>query len=81
MYQSMSVHYTLENSLPLGVSPKHFLPSFDISSELCISSAYITSHSSVCVSGRTCHRSVQTFNSRCALLYGDSLISHGSQHV
>ena len=55
--------------------------SLDISGQFCISFSCIHSPSSVQVSGRTSHRSIQTLNSSCTLLDGGSLASHSSQHV
>ena len=49
--------------------------------KLHVSSSYISSSSSVQVSGRTCQRSTQDFNSGGTMLDGGSLASHSSQHV
>ena len=48
---------------------------------ICLSSSCISSSSSVHVSGRRDHRSIQTFDSGGIMLDGDSLASHSSQHV
>ena len=69
------MHYLWE---PLG---KDFQTSLDISGELCISYSCISFPISVQVSGRTYHRSVQTYYSSCILLDGGFLSSHSSQHV
>ena len=65
------------NCWNLGV--EYIQPSFDISGNLCLSSC-ISSSGSVLVSGRPCHRSVQTFESSGTMLDGGSLASHSSQH-
>ena len=55
--------------------------SLDISGELCLSSFCISSPSSVQVSGKTCHRSTQTYYCRSILLDGSSLAFHSAQHI
>ena len=56
--------------------------SLDISGELHVSSSScISSSSSVQVSGRTCQRSTQVFDSGGSMSDGGSLTPHGSQHV
>ena len=49
--------------------------------KLCLSSCCNSSSSSVQVSGRTCHKSIQTFDSGSTMLDGGSLASYSSQHV
>ena len=56
-------------------------PSLDISGRICVSSSCISSSSSVHVSGRTCQRSTQTFDSSGTILDGGSLDSNISQHI
>ena len=56
-------------------------PSLDVSGKLCVSSSHIRSSSSIYVSGRTCQRSTQTFDSDGTMLDGGYLASHSSQHV
>ena len=72
----------LGNSIISGGLGVEFLqPYLDISGKLCVSSTCISSSSSVQVSGRTCQRSTQTFDSGGTILDGGSLASHSSQHV
>ena len=59
-----------------GPGIKHLQPSLDISGKLCVSSSCLSSSSSVHVSGRTCQRSTQTFDSGSTMLDGGSLASH-----
>ena len=56
-------------------------PFLDMSGKLCVSSSCISSSGFVQVSGRTCQRSVQTFDSGGTMLDGCCLASHSSQHV
>ena len=56
-------------------------PSLDISGKLCVSSSCVSSSDSVQVSGRTCQRSTQMFDSGCTMLDGGSLAPHSSQNV
>ena len=82
MFYTVSAVLHLGNSITsgdLGVECIH--PSFDISGNLCLSSCCISSSHSVQVSGRTCHRSIQTFGSSSVMLDGCSLAFHNSQHV
>ena len=72
--------YTFETPLPLGAWVECFQPSLDVSGKLCVSSC-TSSYSSVQVSGRTCQRSTQTFDSGDTMLDGGSFASHSSQHV
>ena len=60
---------------------KHFQPSMDISDGLCISFSYISSPSSVQISGRICLRLIKISDSCYTMLDGNSLASHGSSHV
>ena len=53
----------------------------DISGKLCLFSSCINSSSSVQFYGRTCHRSMQTFDSSGTMLEGGSLASLSDQHV
>ena len=55
--------------------------SLDTSGKLYLSSSCISFFSSIQVSGRTCHRSIQTFGSGSTILDRGSLASHSSQHV
>ena len=72
----------LENSTTSGgLGVECLQPPMDISGRLCVSSSCITSFSSFQVSGRTCHRSTQTFDSDSTMLDGGSLTSQSSQHV
>ena len=64
-----------------GLGFEHIQPSLDRSGELCIPSFCTSSPSSVQVSSRACHRSIQTSDSNCTLLDGGSLASHNFQHV
>ena len=69
--------YNLRECLTSGnLEVEHFQPVLDISGELHISSSCITFPSSVYVAGRTCHRSIRTYNSNCTLLNGSFLVSH-----
>ena len=80
-YQSMSALLHLgksTTSYTLGI--ECFQPSVDISGELCISSC-ISSPTSLQVSGRTCHRSIQIPNSNFTLLDRGSLAFYSSQQV
>ena len=56
-------------------------PFLDVSGKLCVSFSCISSSGSVQVSGRTCHRSTQMFDSGGTMLDGGSLDPHSSQHV
>ena len=64
-----------------GLGVECLQPSLAVSGELCISSSCISSSGSVHVSGRTCQRSTQTFDSGSTKLNGGSLGPHSSQHV
>ena len=64
-----------------GIGVECIQPSLDVSGKLCLSSSCISSSSYVQVSGRTCHRSFQTFDSSGTMLDGGSLAFHSSQHV
>ena len=64
-----------------GLGVECLQPSLDISGMLHGSSSCITSSGSVHVSGRTCQRSTQTFDSGGTMLDGGSLAPHSSQHV
>ena len=59
-------YHTWEMPLPLGV--ECIPPSLDVSGKLCLSSSCISSSSSVKISGRTCHRSIQTSDSSDTML-------------
>ena len=81
-------YYSMSALLHLGKSTTYrdpgvecIQPSLDISGKLCLSSSHTSSSSSVQVSGGTCHRTIQTFDSRSTMLDGSSLASHSSQHV
>ena len=75
-------YYILESPLPLGaLGLNAFNHPWDISGKLCVSSSCISTSSSVQVSGRTCQRSTQTFDSGGTMLNGGSLAPHSSQHV
>ena len=58
-----------------------FKPPMDVWGMLCVSSSCKCSASSVQVSGRTCHRSMQTPYSSGPLLDGGFLTSHSSLHA
>ena len=75
-YHSMSA---LLDATSRNLGVECFQPSMDISDELCNSSC-LGSPSSVQVSGRTCHKSIQNCNSGYSLLDGGSLASHSSQN-
>ena len=64
-----------------GLGVEYLQPSLDVSGKLCVSSSCISSPSSVQVSGRTCQRSTQTFDSDSIVLDGGALASHSSQHI
>ena len=64
-----------------GLGVECLQSSLDVSCKLCVSSYHISSSSSVQISGRTCQRSTQTFDSGGIMFDGDSLASHSSQHV
>ena len=82
LYSSMPVLVHIENSATSGgLEVECLQPSLDVSGMLCVSSSCISSSSSVQVSGRTCQRSTQTFDSSDTMLDGGSLASHSSQHV
>ena len=74
-------YYTFKNPLPLGALGLTLSTNLEILGELCIPSSCINCCSSVQPSGRTCHRSIQTFDSLCVLLHGSSLASYCFQHV
>ena len=63
----------------LGV--KLIQPYLDRSGELCISSSCISSLSSVHISSRKCHRSVQTYDSSCIFLQEGLLASLSSLNM
>ena len=74
-------YYTLESPLPLGalgLNAFNYSWTFQVSY---VSSSYISSSSSVYVSGRRCQRSNQMFNFGGTMFDGGSLASHSSQHV
>ena len=74
-------YYTLETPLPLGgLGVECLQPSLDMSGKLCVSFSGSGPSSSVQVSGRTCQRSTQTFDSGGTMLDGGSLASHSSQY-
>ena len=80
--------YSMPALLHLGISTTSgglgvecLQPSLDISGKLHVSSSCISSSGSVQVSGRTCQRSAQTFDSCGTMLAGGSLAPHSSQHV
>ena len=80
--------YSVPALLHLGISTtcgglgiECLQPSLDISGKLCVSSSCISSSGSVQVSGRTCQRSIQTFDSGGTMLNEGSLAPHSSQHV
>ena len=64
-----------------GLGLECIQPSFDISGKLCLSSSCIISSGSVQCSGRTCHGSIQTFDSCGTMLDGGSLASQSSQPI
>ena len=66
------------NFRSLGV--ECYQPSLDISCKLSISFSCNTSPSSIQVSGRTCHRLIQTSSSICTLLNGGCLASYSYQY-
>ena len=53
----------------------------NVSGKLHVSSSFISSSSSVQISGGTCQRSTETFDSGGTMLDGGSLASHSCQHV
>ena len=55
--------------------------SLDVSGKLCVSFSCISSSCCVQVSGRTCHRWTQTFDSGGTMLDVGSMAPHSSQHV
>ena len=82
LYHSMPALLPLGNSTTSGgLGVECIQPSLDISGKLCVSFSCISSSSSVQVSGRTCQRSTQMFDSGGTMLNGGSLASHNSQHV
>ena len=80
-YHSMLALLHWGNLLLGGLGVECLQMSLDISGKLCVSSSCINSSSSVQVSGRTCQRSTQTFDSGGTMLDGGSLASHSFQHV
>ena len=64
-----------------GLGVECIQPSLEISDKLCVSSSCINSSSSVNLSGRACHTSIQTFDSSGTMLDGSSVAFHSSQHV
>ena len=82
MYQSVSTILHLWQSITSGNPGVECSQQFhDMSGELYISSCCRGYPSSVLVSNRMCHQSIQTFDSNCTLLDGGSLASHNFQHV
>ena len=67
------------NSVGHGVESVQ--PSIDVSGRLCVSSSCISPSVPVQVSGRTCQRSTQTFDSGGTMLDGSSLAPHSSHYV
>ena len=57
----MLLHFRI-SSTSGGLGVECLQPSLDVSGKLCVSSSYISSSSSVQVSGRTCKRLTQTFD-------------------
>ena len=81
-YHSMLALLHLGNTTTSGdLGVECLQQSLDVSGKLCVSSSCINSSSSVHVSGRTCHRSTQNFDTGGTMLDGGSLTSHSSQHV
>ena len=81
-FYSMPALFHLGNSTTSGgLGIECLQPSLDFSGKLCVSFSSSSSSGSIKVSGRTCQRSTQTFDSGGALLDGGSLASHSSQHV
>ena len=82
LYHSMpALLYTGNSTAYGGLGVQFFQSSLDVSVKLCVSSCCIMSSSSVQVSGRTCQRSSQAFDSDGTMLDGGSLAFHSSQHV
>ena len=76
-------YYTSESPLILGaiwLKCFQLIPGY-MSGELCVSSFTFSSHGSIQLPGRTCHRSIQTSYSSSTLMDGGSLSSHSSQYV
>ena len=69
-------YYTVETPISGGLGVECLQPSLVISGRLCVSSSCISSSSSVQVSGGTCQRSTQAFDSGGTMLDGGSLASH-----
>ena len=81
-FYSIPALFHLGNSTTSGgLGVECLQPSLDFSGKLCVSSSSSSPSSSVQVSGRTCQRSTQTFDSGDTKLDGGSLASHSSQHV
>ena len=75
-------YYTLETPLPLeALGLNAFNHPWIFQVMLCVSFSCISSSSSVEVSGRTCQRSTQTFDSIGTILDGGTLACHNSQYV
>ena len=81
-FHSMSVLLHLGSPTALGGLGAEYLQlSLDVLGKLCLYSSHISSPSYVQVSGSTCHRSVQPFDSRGIMFDEGSLASHSSQHI
>ena len=88
VYQRWICYHSMPVLLHLGISTTSgdlgvecLQPSLGVSGKLCVSFSHISYLSSVQVSGRTCQRSTQTFDSGGTMSNGGSLASHSSQHV
>ena len=81
LYSMPALLYLGNSTTSGGLGVEILQPSLDVSGKLCVSSSCISSHGSVQVSGRTCQRSIQTFDSGGTMLDGGSLASHPSEHV
>ena len=78
----MSVLIHLRKTPFLGIlRVKCFQPPLDISGELCVFAANLSSTSGTHISGKTCHWSAHTSYFSSTLLDGGSLASHSSQNV
>ena len=75
-------YYNLESPLPLGaLGLNAFNHPWMFQVSYVFSPSSISSFKSAKVSGRTCQRSTQTFDSGGTMLDGSSLAPHSSQHV
>ena len=80
-YSMLGLFYLGNCTTSGGLGVECLQPSLDFSGKLCVSFSSCGPSSSVQVSGKSCQRSTETFDSGGTMLDGGSLASHSSQHV